>query len=373
MACFWVEDGGCSVARKWRWNENGFTPFSSPFSLSSFSSLQSEVKDGRAYAVSDKKCNKLYTPSRHGLTIDRLISATVVLANGTVVNASKNENTNLFWALRGGGSNVAIATEFRLRPVSICGHEGFIFYNTTTRGFNATALQDWQRWAWRSNQADGAYHSAALHLNSSESSGAKHDVTLSFSGVFPAAFNGTSIDENEVRRRISEIAVPDAVMAVPWLEAAVLHDSPTSNAAHAWLAGSGFVKPNKGNHDGLTPIEVLDDIASQLSRAPDTPSAWAFVAFDAMGGAVSSVAPSETVFPHRDATEYVQYYAGLTSNDTSEIETWEAEARPWLDKMKEAVEKATSGKYRNTPDRLVFGATLHNIDCICGAYLNDFS
>jgi FAD/FMN-containing dehydrogenase len=70
-----------------------------------------------------------YLTRRYGLTIDNLLSADVVLADGSVVTADDRHDSDLFWALRGGGGNFGVVTsfEFQAHPVATV-HAGPTFW-----------------------------------------------------------------------------------------------------------------------------------------------------------------------------------------------------------------------------------------------------
>ncbi|PJJ73074.1 FAD/FMN-containing dehydrogenase [Diaminobutyricimonas aerilata] len=83
----------------------------------------------------------------HGLALDQLVGAQVVLASGEIVEASETEHPDLFWALRGGGGNFGVVTrfDFRAHPVT-----GVVF---GTLAFGADRLVPLMR-VWRDVMRD---------------------------------------------------------------------------------------------------------------------------------------------------------------------------------------------------------------------------
>jgi FAD/FMN-containing dehydrogenase len=67
----------------------------------------------------------------HGLSIDNLLSAQVVVADGRILRAAEDENAELFWGLRGGGGNFGVVTEFefRLHQVGPIVQHGMLFWD----------------------------------------------------------------------------------------------------------------------------------------------------------------------------------------------------------------------------------------------------
>jgi FAD/FMN-containing dehydrogenase len=83
-----------------------------------------------------------YLTRKYGLTIDNLVEADVVLADGSFLTANKTQNEDLFWSLRGGGGNFGVVTRFvyRAHPVSMV-YAGPIFWDQS----QAREIMRWYR------------------------------------------------------------------------------------------------------------------------------------------------------------------------------------------------------------------------------------
>ncbi len=84
-----------------------------------------------------------YLTRKHGLTIDNLVEADMVLADGTFVTASATSHPDLFWAIRGGGGNFGVVTSFlfQAHPVRDV-FAGPIFWNAADAQRVMTAYRD---------------------------------------------------------------------------------------------------------------------------------------------------------------------------------------------------------------------------------------
>jgi FAD/FMN-containing dehydrogenase len=86
-----------------------------------------------------------YLSRRFGLTVDNLLSADVVLADGSFVTASETSHSDLFWALRGGGGNFGVVTSFTFRCHAI-GEAGTVIGGPVLYDFDDTAaVMRWYR------------------------------------------------------------------------------------------------------------------------------------------------------------------------------------------------------------------------------------
>jgi FAD/FMN-containing dehydrogenase len=214
----------------------------------------------------------------HGLTIDHVRAVELVLADGSIVRADAAEHPDLFWAVRGAGANIGIATafEFEVDEVGDVGFAQLAFDASDTAGF----LQAWGDWVV----------DAPRDLTSFLLMGAPRP------GQPPVAQVMAVIDSDD----------PDTILArlQPLAEVAPLvgqevrlttYEAIISNAADTAHAGQGEPMARSGLVGRITP-EFARDAAAFLESG-----ATPFFQIRAAGGAVHDVPADATAYGHREA------------------------------------------------------------------------
>lgn len=220
----------------------------------------------------------------HGLSIDNLVSAELVVADGGVLTVSNASHPDLFWAIRGGGGNFGVATRltFRLHPV---GPE--VLFGPTFFALDdaPTVLR-----AYAANAPD-LPRSACVWANL---------MTAPPAPVLPEEIHGTKVltlmqfhaDPTQARDDLRPLyggAQPlgDALAPRPFTEAqGFLDPAYEFGARNYWRAH---------NH-----MELSDDLIDTLvDLAASLPTAECELLICQLGGAISDVADDATAFPHR--------------------------------------------------------------------------
>ncbi len=228
-----------------------------------------------------------YLSRQHGLTIDNLLEAEVVLADGRVVTASADEHPDLYWALRGGGGNFGVATSFlfRLHPVSTV-YGGPIFWPFEQaaevlrwyRDFICTAPREMSGWVGFHIVPPGPPFPEEIHLRKV------------CAGVW--CYNGEPERAEEMFATIRAVGTPILDMAGPL-------PYPTLQSLFDGLYAPGLQWYWKGDFVR----ELSDDaIALHLEHVDRLPSYHSTMHLYPINGAVHDVGPRDTAWAYRDVT-----------------------------------------------------------------------
>ncbi|MHA6797452.1 FAD-binding oxidoreductase (plasmid) [Pseudonocardia bannensis] len=222
----------------------------------------------------------------HGLSSDNLVSADVVTADGRLVRASAEDDADLLWALRGGGGNFGVVTEFgfRLHPVDrILG--GPLLYPADQAPEVLRAVQEWALTAAREMSLNVAL--ATLPPDPAlpaEVRGARALV------VFPVCF-GTGAAGRQQLEQLRTIGRPavDDVGPLDYL------------ALQRWM--DPLTPPGRCYYVRSDMLGVLDDgaIDAMLDAWATVTSPTTAVLLRLGGGAMAEPPAGATAFGHRDA------------------------------------------------------------------------
>lgn len=240
-----------------------------------------------------------YLSRKYGLTIDSLIEADVVLADGSFVTASKEKNPDLFWALRGGGGNFGVVTSFlfQLHPCSMV-FAGPIAWDQK----HARTIMQLYR-----DFLPGAPEELGIFL------GLK---TILSSAPFPEEFWGKRMcllmscyNGSEEKGRASLAPLLDA-LPTPWLNWMGTMPYPALQSMFDGLYPKGMQWYWRGDF-----VKTLSDAAidAHLEQAAKTPSELSLMHLYPIDGAVHRMGKDETAWNCRDAT-WSMVIAGIDPN-----------------------------------------------------------
>jgi FAD/FMN-containing dehydrogenase len=274
------------------------------------------------------------TDRKMGLAVDNLLEATIVTADGDVVRASEDENSDLFWGIRGGGGNFGVATEFvyRLHPFNPTVYGGSLIY-----GVDKDFLEFF----------------GELHQTAPDEANIEPQFRRDEEGNVIASVGVTWCGDHAAGEKALT-----PMLAFPGLKGGDLgarsyHDIQTG--ADGFLGHGKQYYLKSGFINELTPgaIDVIVEFANR-----GVVNSW----FQHMGGATSKIASNATAFTHRNAAfNFGVMYIG---EDPAQNEAKIAAVREYFKEMEphmagfytnlnEESEKKTWGNYGENYPRLV--------------------
>jgi len=223
---------------------------------------------------------------KYGLTIDNLVSAKVVTAEGHIVSASAAENADLFWGIRGGGGNFGIVSEFtfRLHPVGPEILAGLIVHPMADapkllpayREFCAAAPDDVTAWVVMRKAPPLPFLPDEWHGK---------EVL-----VFAACYAGDSASGEAALKPLRELGKPiaDVIGVQPFVGWQAAFDPLLGAGARNYWKSQDFAELADG---------AIDAIVEAVGKLP-SPHCEIFIG--QMGGATSGVAPDATAYRDRN-------------------------------------------------------------------------
>lgn len=246
---------------------------------------------------------------KHGLSIDNLLWVDIVTADGQLRRASASENEDLFWAVRGAGSNFGVVTsfEFQAHPVGPMVMVGAVFYPLE----DARTLLP----AWRDYMSSAPEELSSLaicwNIPPHEPFPPEHHGKDVF--IVAGAYAGSLEDGEPVVQPLRELAQPLIDLSGPWPWVGL-------QSGFDALFPAGDFRYWKSRALGELSEAAIDEIADYAARRP-TPLTDIVIWHH--GGAMSRVGETDTAYAGRDAPFLVTGEVNWTdSSQTDEAIAW---------------------------------------------------
>ena len=279
---------------------------------------------------------------KYGLTIDNLLSANIVTADGQQQRVSADENPDLFWAIRGGGGNFGVVTEFeyQLHPFERNLLSGMLL-------FPIDAARDVLEFygEWHQGLSRELYVGPIM-------------VTLpDGTGVvgFEVVYNGDPVAGEKELEPLRRVAKPmdDGIKMQDYMVMQTQEDASFGHGVRSY-AKNGMVK------------EVTQELVDAMLDAYNQDPRTAFFTHTS-GGAVKDVGELDTAFTHRNAETMIIVAGGWT--DPEDDQEAIAALREWF----YALEPHTGGYYDNIQfesdqQRGAYGPAYERLAAIKGEY-----
>ncbi len=265
---------------------------------------------------------------KHGMTIDNLLSADIVTADGRQRVVSARQEPDLFWAIRGGGGNFGVVTsfEFKLHPVGPEVYAGLVVYPfdqarkvlKAWREFTIDAPPELSVWTVLRKAPPLPFLPGSVHGK---------DVV-----VFAIVHAGDLAAGERAAAPVLDFSIPVGSALGPTPYAGF-------QAAFDPLLAPGARNYWKSHNLGRLDDRLLDVVIGAAAAAPG-PECEVFIA--QVGGAMAEVAPTETAYAGRDA-RYVLNVHGRWQSAADD-----ARGREWTRRLyRDVAPFSTGGGYVN--------------------------
>lgn len=263
-----------------------------------------------------------YLVRKHGLTIDNLLAAEIVTADGQLLHVDTQNHPDLFWAIRGGGGNFGVVTRFKFQLHKVNKVLGGMFFMPATADAIASFLRE----------ADSAPNELSAILNIMPAPPMpflSEDVHGKIIMMAMMVYAGDVEEGERVIAKFRSIATPYADMIRPMTYPEMF--PPEQGGYHPIAVGRTMF------------LDHVDHSVAQLimERLQSSTASMAVTQLRVLGGAMARVSADATAFAHRQSRIMANLAALYDKPEDREIH------EAWISKYEADLRQSDGGAYVN--------------------------